>query len=106
MRIADANETCLMKLLRFLRCLSGAAIVANATATFASPTTADFQACHARAAAILLACLDARIGQPGNECWDQSRAANRACYDMVREIGKGPSSEKRKRIEEAMQRQR
>jgi hypothetical protein len=104
-RITGANETSLMKPDRFLSYLSGAVIVANATAAFASPTAADFQTCHARAAAILQACLDAQIGRRDNECWDQSRAAHRACYDMVTEIGKGPSPEKRKRIEEAMQRQ-
>jgi hypothetical protein len=46
MRITDANETSLVKLLRFLRCLSSAVIFANATGDFRLSNRSRFPGMH------------------------------------------------------------
>lgn len=88
--------------IRFFRHLVASALLVLATTVFASPTSADFKACHGRASAILQKCLDRQPGQGGDACWVESRDANRACYEQVREVGSPPSEEEKRRIEEAM----
>lgn len=64
-------------------------IFLGSTYAVASPTSADYRACHRKAAAILQACLDAAPGyrDAGRDCGRQATRANDACYDIVRQEG-------------------
>lgn len=56
----------------------------------ASPTSNQFEACHKQAAAVLYHCLEKRAGHKGkgDECWQESKQHNQACYSDLFESHK------------------
>lgn len=70
----------------------------------ASPTAADFQQCHHRAAEILRDCLDSHAGARQEMCWKKARHANALCYAHLKDIH-SPDPAKRDAERKAAERQ-
>ena len=56
----------------------------SAGLAFASPTSADYEVCHRKAALTLQMCLDSQAGGDSPECWSEARRVNQRCYTSVR----------------------
>lgn len=76
-------------------------LLTSLQATYASPTSEDFEFCHRAAAASLEQCLNRHIAANDNICWSDARKMKRRCYADVNERYVRHPVEDRKKMEAA-----